>query len=227
MSVETFGEVHYFKVDESSVDDILAAANSEKPMMKLMEMGEQISDIEYAEIQQSVYFTYSVEIDLNNDTAKIYMVNEGKGGISEADRTEDNMRFNTLKISDYGKKQTTPGISEHIPEPSLQYYGDEMQIPEPPPEYFEQLEPPPEYFEQQNAGQPISHEQQSKKKDVPEKPYIVPVKTEQQLENLKQSEIPYTLKRKNNELYAFFSHKDKDAALKCINGEQTKSMKLS
>ena len=101
ISVETFGEEHYFKINESSVDDILKTANTEKPLLEFMEMGEKISEEEYAEIQQSDSFTYSVEMNLDNDTARIYTVNDGKGGISEADRTDSNVTFDTVKISDY------------------------------------------------------------------------------------------------------------------------------
>lgn len=101
VSFEIFGEEFYFKINEKSVDDILKTANTERPLRAFREMGERISEEEYAEIQQSDSFTYSVEMNFDNDTASIYTVNDGKGGISEADRTDSNVTFDTVKISDY------------------------------------------------------------------------------------------------------------------------------
>lgn len=112
MSVEIFGEVRYFKVDEQSVDDILKASKEDKPLLKLMEMGDQISVDEYAEIQQSDKFTFAVEMDFDNDSADIYVVNDGKGGIAESDRNDDNARIDTIKLSDYGKEVDTPVIED-------------------------------------------------------------------------------------------------------------------
>ena len=118
MSVEIFGELRYFKVDEQSVDEILQAAKSEKPLLKLMEMGEQVSAAEYAEIQQSEKFTFAVEMNFDNDSADIYVVNDGKGGISESDRTDENAVINTIKLSEIGKEKTAPVVTEEKPAPA-------------------------------------------------------------------------------------------------------------
>lgn len=164
-SIEHFGEIRYFKADESTIDDILKAANDEKPFLKLTGMGEMISGAEYAEIQQSDKFTHSVEVNFDDNTAHIYEVNGGKGGIEESDRTDSNVRFSEVKISDYGKEQTTPEIPVPPPqdfdEPIPDFFDEEMPIPEPPPEYFEQQEmyaepipvPPPAVHEQQAQPQ--------------------------------------------------------------------------
>ena len=125
ISVETFGEEHYFKINESSVDDILKTANTEKPLLEFMEMGEKISEEEYAEIQQSDSFTYSVEMNLDNDTARIYTVNDGKGGISEADRTDRNVTFDTVKISDYIGQAITANPQEIPNEQNVKNVSEE------------------------------------------------------------------------------------------------------
>lgn len=116
ISIETFGEEHYFKINENSVEDILKIANTEKPLLKFLEMGEKISGEEYAEIQQSDLFTYSVEMNFDNDTANIYMVNDGKGGISESDRTDSNVKFDTVRISDYNSQEIKANLHEEIAE---------------------------------------------------------------------------------------------------------------
>ena len=117
MSVEIMGEVHFFKVDEQSVEDILNVAQQEKPFLKLMAMGDQITEAEYAEIQQSDSFTYAVEMNFDNDSAEIYVVNEGKGGIAENDRTEDNASITTVKLSEVGKVLNAPEVETEKPAP--------------------------------------------------------------------------------------------------------------
>lgn len=129
ISVEIFGEEHYFKISDSSVDDILKTANTEKPLLKFTEIGERISGEEYAEIQQSDSFTYSVEMNLENDTASVYMVNDGNGGISEADRTDSNVAFNTVKISDYSDKEIGERIAtDNLPETKFTSISDEARM---------------------------------------------------------------------------------------------------
>lgn len=174
-SIEHFGEIRFFKADESTIDDILKAASGEKPFMKLMGMGEMISGAEYAEIQQSDKFTHSVEVNFDENSAHIYEVNGGKGGIEESDRTDSNVRFSEVKISDYGKEQTMPEIPVPPPqdfgEQTPEFFGEGEPIPEPPPEFFDQQgfsEPPPEFFEQQAmyaepypVPPPAVHEQQA------------------------------------------------------------------
>ena len=81
-------------------------------------MGDQITAEEYAEIQQSDQFTYAVEMDFDNDTAEIYVVNEGKGGIAEPDRTEENASITTTKLSEVGKVINAPEMSEDKPAPA-------------------------------------------------------------------------------------------------------------
>ncbi len=128
ISVEIMGDEHYFKINESSVDDILKTANTEKPLLEFMEMGEKISEEEYSEIQQSDSFTYSVEMNLDRDTANVYMVNDGKGGISEADRTDSNVPFDTVKISDYSSQAITSNPQEIPNETTRQNISEEHHV---------------------------------------------------------------------------------------------------
>ena len=116
MGVEVSGEVHYFMVENLSVDEILRAAQGENPFLKLREMGEQVSEEVYAEIQQSAKFTFAVEMNLDNDSARVYVVNDGKGGIAEGDRTDSNSSIKTVKVSDYASENIEKFISSSITE---------------------------------------------------------------------------------------------------------------
>lgn len=128
ISIEIMGDEHYFKINESSVDDILKTANTEKPLLEFIEMGEKISEEEYAEIQQSDSFTYSVEMNLDNDTARIYTVNNGNGGISETDRTDNNVTFDTVKISDCSGQSITANPQEIQNEATRQHTSEEHHV---------------------------------------------------------------------------------------------------
>lgn len=127
VSFEIFGEEYYFKINEKSVDDILKMANTERPLREFREMGERISEEEYAEIQQSDSFAYSVEMDLDNDTARIYTVNNGNGGISEADRTDSNVTFDTVKISDYSNTPEERISADNLPETKFTSLSEEAR----------------------------------------------------------------------------------------------------
>lgn len=102
MSIEISGEVHYFKTSKSA-DEIINSAQGEKALLSAQEQNEEISSAEYAEIQQSRSFTFSVDMNLDDDTAKIYSVNDGKGGIPEGERTAENTNTTEIKISEFGK----------------------------------------------------------------------------------------------------------------------------
>lgn len=104
-SIEQADEYRCYKADNLTIDEIMQAANEDKPFAKLMSMGERISEEEFAEIQQSDSFTYSVSLNFDNNSAEIYQVNGGKGGISENDRNDNNMKIDTVRISDYGREQ--------------------------------------------------------------------------------------------------------------------------
>lgn len=104
-SMEQGGDIRYYKAaEEYSIDDLLSAANNSNPFLKLMDMGEQISIGEYAEIQQSDRFSFSVEMNFDTLSGTIYEVNYGKGGIAEEDRTDDNIIFTSGKLSELREK---------------------------------------------------------------------------------------------------------------------------
>lgn len=101
-SIEQYDDVRYYIAPEGcTAEDILKAANSERPFLALMDLGERISIDKYAEIQQSESFACSVEFNFDTDKAQIYEVNGGKGGIAEDDRNDDNISFTNVKISEY------------------------------------------------------------------------------------------------------------------------------
>lgn len=100
LSVEQSGVIRYYTFNGQSADDILAAANTDKPFLAVSALGsERISEAEFAEIQQSEAFTYSVSVDLDRKSAEVYTVNGGHGGIAEADRTEQNSSISTVALA--------------------------------------------------------------------------------------------------------------------------------
>ena len=78
-----------------------------------------VSEEQFADIQQSDKFNYSVEINLNEESANFYVVNGGKGGISENDRTEKNTNFFSVKTSDYKDKAQQKGTQQDKAENAL------------------------------------------------------------------------------------------------------------
>ncbi|WP_207647497.1 YodL domain-containing protein [Ruminococcus sp. XPD3002] len=101
ISAEINGEFNYYNLSGNSLDDIMRVAKTIDPLVRYSDLGNRISGEEYAEIQQSADFSFSVKLDFDNDAATIYRVNGGHGGISEADRTDDNISFENIKISEY------------------------------------------------------------------------------------------------------------------------------
>lgn len=90
-SIEQGGEYFHFKASSGyTIDDILNAARSENPWQNLNSIGEEISLSEYAEIEQSDKFTFSVELNYDAKTVRVYTVNGGLGGIADEDRTNEN-----------------------------------------------------------------------------------------------------------------------------------------
>lgn len=111
-SVEQYDTVRYFIADNISVNDLLSAANDDKAFQALSNIGKPVSEEQFADIQQSDKFNYSVEINLNEESANFYVVNGGKGGISENDRTEKNTNFFSVKTSDYKDKAQQKGTQQ-------------------------------------------------------------------------------------------------------------------
>ena len=97
-SVQHLDDMWYFKVSEDKLNDVLKISGEEMPFPKLMEFGEPISIEEYAEIQQSDRFGQSIAVNFDDYTAEYYTVNNGKGGFSDGDRTDENTVFETVEI---------------------------------------------------------------------------------------------------------------------------------
>lgn len=101
-SIEQGDERRYYKaLGGYTPDDILRISKGEKPYLTLMELGVQIREDEFATIQQSENFTFSVEMNFDADTARIYTVNGGVGGVDENDRTDNNVQIYEIGISGF------------------------------------------------------------------------------------------------------------------------------
>lgn len=62
----------------------------------LAESGERLDECQFAELEQSEQCTHSVKVDLNNGQVTCFEINSGLGGISEANRTNENTRLYVL-----------------------------------------------------------------------------------------------------------------------------------
>ena len=103
-SVEQNDEIRYYETSES-INDILAAAASDRAFVELSTHGRRISEAEYAELQQSAKFGFSVDVDLNENSASVCMVNNGKGGIPDQNRTAENTEYKRINISEFNRQQ--------------------------------------------------------------------------------------------------------------------------
>ncbi len=106
VSAEINGEINYYKLSNKTVEDIMSIADTEVPLLGYDNIGSHINEVEYAEIQQSIEFAFSVELNFDEDTVQIYSVNDGKGGIAEGDRTDDNISIEKYKLSEYSRQNT-------------------------------------------------------------------------------------------------------------------------
>lgn len=116
-SIEQNGVVRFFETTEylTSNEILNTVFNSDKPFVKLSEMGNQITEERYAEIQQSDKFGTGIDVNFDEDTIQTYKVNHGKGGLAEPDRNEANTSIITSAISDYKQK-----FASHSSENSLE-----------------------------------------------------------------------------------------------------------
>nr|WP_295068687.1 YodL domain-containing protein [Ruminococcus sp.] len=112
VSAEINGEISYYKLSGVSQEDIMNTAKAEAPLLSYENIGTRISEVEYAEIQQSSVFLISVELNFDEDTVSIYSVNGGQGGIAEGDRTDDNISIENYKLSEYRRQNTGLGAEK-------------------------------------------------------------------------------------------------------------------
>ena len=101
VSTEINGETAYYTTSGMSLEDIMSVAADNGSLQGYVNIGTRIGEVEFAEIQQSTDFTFSVDFNADDDTISIYIVNDGMGGIAEGDRTEDNIRIENYKLSEY------------------------------------------------------------------------------------------------------------------------------
>ena len=97
-SIEQYDEVQYFKTDKSAENLFETVGNSEHAFIDLTKMGTRISEAEFAEIEQSDRVTFSADFDLNDKSARVTEINNGKGGIADADRTDENTSVQEIHL---------------------------------------------------------------------------------------------------------------------------------
>ncbi len=112
VSAEINGEIDYYNLSGNTLDDIMKVAKTVNPLVGYADIGSRISGEEYAEIMQSADFSFSVELDFDNDTTSVFKVNDGQGGISEGDRTDDNVSSEYFRISAYRLPYTGLGAEK-------------------------------------------------------------------------------------------------------------------
>ena len=120
-SIEQNSEMAYYKLAEGvTADDVLKAVKNGESLDSRIS---RISEVEYAEIQQSTDFTFSVEVNRDNDSASVYTVNDGKGGLSEGDRDDDSILITGHKLSEYGE-ELQPQAAERPENSLIFHFGD-------------------------------------------------------------------------------------------------------
>ena len=101
VTTEINGEISYFKFTGMNLEDIMSVAADNGSLQDYEKIGTRIGETEFAEIQQSTDFSFSVDFSADEDTISIYTVNNGLGGIAESDRNDDNIRIEKYKLSEY------------------------------------------------------------------------------------------------------------------------------
>ena len=101
-SVSQNDETRYYISEDKTTEELLRiAVDSEVPFVSLAESGKPISGTEHAELEQSAECGVSVDFNLDESTAHIYEINDGKGGIPEGERTDSNVSFQDVNIAEY------------------------------------------------------------------------------------------------------------------------------
>ena len=97
-SLEQNGELRYYKTDSKANELLKTAKSSEHAFIDLAKMGTQITEAEYAEIEQSDRVKYSADFNLDRQTADITAINNGRGGIAENDRKDSDVVVYTQRL---------------------------------------------------------------------------------------------------------------------------------
>ncbi|MCR4646400.1 MAG: hypothetical protein K5695_13505 [Oscillospiraceae bacterium] len=122
-AVTRSGDTTYWKANTAvSPEEILRAAANTDHNPQFDELGVALSEAAFAEIEQSVTLGISVDIDLDHQTADIFEVNGGRGGVADPDRTSENFTAYHVSLDQYKPIQTasepenpTPAESSPIP----------------------------------------------------------------------------------------------------------------
>ena len=97
ISVEQNGETHDFLNSRNdSLYEIMTAAARKNNLKDYNSIGTRIDGIQYAELEQSRNFDFSVSVNIDKGTVRVYEAS----GIAEADRTGDNTKINSYNIAD-------------------------------------------------------------------------------------------------------------------------------
>ena len=127
------GERRFFKANaQISAEDILRAVANTDHNPQFDELGVALSEAAFAEIEQSVTLGISVDIDLDHQTADIFEVNGGRGGVADPDRTSENFTAYHVSLDQYKPIQTVsepenPAPAEPSPVPAAPV---EKELPE-------------------------------------------------------------------------------------------------
>lgn len=112
----TNGETVHFRLNEqiTAQQALETLANAERPFIALREIGKQVDEMQAAVFEQSDRCGYSITANFNDKSATIYEINGGKGGISEIDRTDDNVSFVHVDLNDYSKNNPMKTTEELV-----------------------------------------------------------------------------------------------------------------
>lgn len=89
-SIEQNGEIRYYEAENAGPEDILRAGKAQRPMIAAEQIGHRLSEMEFAEIEQSDRLAVSVAMNADSRTATVYEINGGKGGVRDENRSNQN-----------------------------------------------------------------------------------------------------------------------------------------
>lgn len=97
ISIKQNDEVHSFlNSKKDSLYEIMAAVARKDNLKDYNSIGTRIDGIQYAELEQSRNFDFSVSVNIDKGTVRVYEAS----GVAEADRTNNNTRINSYNIAD-------------------------------------------------------------------------------------------------------------------------------
>lgn len=116
-SVNQNGEIRYYMTDKPINDLIQTAQNNDRAFIELGELGDRISGPDFAEIEQGSRVNYSIDFDLDNKNARIYLINGGKGGIIDPERNDKNtsmVEYRLDKVESISQRDITHNINADL-----------------------------------------------------------------------------------------------------------------